>query len=908
MLSQPANRQATFSLFTLFVLGGLLFFVGAALLVGSVIAEENGPARNGANQNRANQNDTNAKSSAATKEGAAGEVNEQGKQLFDDYVASILERNCYQCHSHAAGEAEGGLVLDSSAGLLTGGETGPAVVPGDPDASILLSAVTHENDDLQMPPDGPLAAGDVAKLRQWIEHGAPHSGTVSQQTKAALRAPLWSIVKLGNAKVPSVTNTVWPLSDIDRFIIARQESAGISPVGDADRTTLLRRVHLTLTGLPPTIEEMAAFESDKRSTAEATAALVDRLLASPDYGERWARHWLDIARYADTNGAGSEANNTIDNAWRYRDYVIAAFNDDKPFDRFVIEQLAGEQLPYSSVEQRRSQIIATGFLQMGPKPFGEQSLEKFRLDVIDEQIDTVGKSLLGMSFGCGRCHDHKFDPFTTVDYYALAGIFSSTRTLKIDGTWRMSKAWIRVPLPFDEAMAEVLKSNHKARVELLNNEYKAAQEVKKKADEQLAAMKAKLDVTADEIAAAEAEVEKAKEAQTAAKARWRVSRIDSVVPSAIAVEDKPAMVSEPVRLRGLPNSRGKKKIPRGMPSLLGAQGLDVTTTDGGQESTPVTVESKDPFAVPTKLSGRLQLARWLVDTERGAGNLTARVIVNRIWRHVMGEGLVDTPDNFGRTGSAPSHPALLDHLAQEFIADGWSIKRLVRRLMLTRTFALASTNRETAAAVDPENRLLWRYNVRRLDVEVIRDSMLAVSGELDRKRGGPTLQIQGTISLNDEWVKVDREDPFFRRTVYLPLMRDEFERDEQTSKMLGMLPLFDAANPSMVVGRRSSTTVPSQSLYLLNSDFVIERSVAAADRLLADETLTNDVARIDRLIRWAYGRAPTDEELKMFLESVPILDDAAVASGIQAPQDRRSAIYTEIAQVLFSTTEFLTVK
>jgi len=829
---------------------------------------------------------------------------EEGRQLFKDYVHSILERNCYQCHSHQAGEAQGGLVLDSRNGLFAGGESGTAVVPGDAAASRLIKAVGYDDDDLQMPPDGPLADDEVAKLREWITQGAPHSGSgLAATTKPDNESPLWSILPLANAEAPAVKNRAWPLGDVDRFVLARLEASGIQPVGDADRTTLLRRVHLTLTGLPPTVSEIEEFVSDKRPIEDVLATEVDRLLDTVEYGERWGRHWLDLARYADSNGAGSEANNTIDNAWRYRDYVIAAFNADKPYDRFLIEQLAGEQLPYSSVEQRRSQIIATGFLQLGPKPFGEQSLEKFRLDVIDEQIDTVGKSLLGMSLGCARCHDHKFDPFPTSDYYALAGIFSSTRTLKLDKSWRMSKAWIRLALPIDPAMEKVLRENHRLRVDKLKKEHEAADARKKEADEQLQQLEGQVEADAKLVAAAKEAFDKAKQEATAAKARFRVSRIESVVPSALAVEDKGAMVDEPVRIRGLPNKRGKK-ILRGVPTQLSTVSHPrVDRQEGTPE--PDSQVAVSPYAIPSEVSGRRQLAQWLVDVDAGAGCLTARVMVNRVWRHVMGEGLVDTPDNFGRTGSAPSHPELLDHLTRTFIEDGWSVRRLVRRLMLSRTFRLAADQQEKAAQIDPENRLLWRYQVRRLDVEVIRDAILRVSGELDSARGGPTLQYQGTISLNDEWVKVDRPSPFFRRTIYLPLMRDEFERDPVTSEMLGILPLFDLANPSMVVGRRSTTTVPSQSLYMLNSPFVIDRAKATATRLLADQQLADDAARLDRLLLWVFGRKPTEEERAGF---IAYLSRTVAVSEAETDESKHLEAWTLLGQVLFSTTEFLTIK
>ena len=836
------------------------------------------------------------KNTTATSVTATG----HGQQLYDDYVQAILERNCYQCHSHQAGEAQGGLVLDSSTGMLAGGENGTVVVPGNAAASRLVIAITYKDDDLQMPPDGPLGEDEVAKLRDWIEHGAPHGGSgLGNNASEEDQEPLWSTESLQHAELPAVKDNEWPRDDVDRFVLARLESEGAHPVDDADRATLLRRVHLTLVGLPPTPTQINTFLTDERTFREAFASVVDSLLGSLEYGERWGRHWLDIARYADSNGAGSEANNTIDNAWRYRDYVIAAFNDDKPYDRFVIEQMAGEQLPYTSVEQRRSLIIATGFLQLGPKPFGEQSLEKFRLDVIDEQIDSLGKSLIGISLGCARCHDHKFDPFPTADYYALAGILSSTRTLKLDKHWRMSKAWIRVPLPIDPQMETILRDEHKARVAKLEKVHKAADAKKEKADERVTALKAMEDVDPAELAAAEKEFKQAKEEARKAKARFRVSRIESVVPSALAVEDKPKMVDEPIRIRGLPNNRGKK-IPRQVPSLLG---LSVQQQQPASEGTPEPVANR--FKVPADASGRLQLARWLVDAEEGAGSLTARVIVNRVWRHIMGEGLVDTPDNFGRTGSLPSHPELLDHLTREFIDDGWSIKRLVRRLVLSRTFSLAAKKDEAAATVDPENRLLWRYQVRRLDVEVIRDSMLTVSGELDLTRGGPTLQFQGTISLSDEWVTVSRESPFFRRSVYLPLMRDEFDRDGETSQMLGILPLFDLANPSMVVGRRSTTTVPSQSLYLLNNQFIIDRAKAMAVRLLSDETLADEASRVDRLLLWTFGRPAADSERQTLGEYIA---RSTVDSKAENPEAKRLDAWTRLGQVLFSTTEFLTIK
>ncbi len=805
-------------------------------------------------------------------------------KLYEEKVLPLFQRHCYECHSHASGKAKGGLVLDSRSGLLAGGDLGPAIVPGNPDTSLLIQAVQYGNKDLQMPPKGKLDEKEIALLIEWVRGGAsaPESAAaVRKPTVAdpALAKKHWAFQPLRKPPVPAVKNSSWSSDPIDRFVLRELEAAGLSPVTAADPQTLIRRLYFDLIGLPPAPAEVEAFT--KNSSPHAAEQVVDHLLETPEFGERWGRYWLDVARYADSNGGGSESNNTHDDAWRYRDYVIAAVQEDKPFDRFVTEQIAGDLMDFTSEEQRRVQLIATGFLLLGPKAFGTGDWDQFRLDTVDEQLDTIGKSFLGLAVGCARCHDHKFDPIPTRDYYALAGILSSTASVERAKGWRQGRTWTHVPLPIDPQLEKALEDLHKQQVDQAKEALPKAEAELKKAKEHLAELE-KQKTEPAKISEAERAVELANKKVRNARSWPKVVPIVDPVPMAMAVREADKPVDEAIRIRGVPKNQGEK-VPRGL--------LTALTTD----------DPRQFFAIPTNASGRLQLARWLVDTKHGAGRLLARVTVNRIWGHMLGRPIVPSTENFGITGEKPSHPELLDDLAARFVEEGWSVKRLIRQIALTHVYQLAAVNNAAAMAVDPGNTLLWRHNIRRLDAEAIRDAILAISGQLDRKRGGPTLQEQGLVSFDSDYIHLDGPSPYSRRTVYLPMLRDAIGLSQYGDEMTAMLETFDFADPNVVSGNRSSTTVPTQALFLMNSPFMQEQATACAKRLLHERS--TDSARIDYFLRLALGRAPSYSEIDRAANFIRRLSEMSEPAGGESKANVEA--WASFCQAVLASNEFL---
>ena len=608
---------------------------------------------------------------------AARTENASGSEFFEQHIRPLLAEHCYKCHGPDTQERQ--LRLDRFDDLRQGGTSGPVIVPGKPNASLLITAVQYVDDDLQMPPDGKLNEEQIAALVRWIELGAPHpevdtSSLPTTDDKARRRdlnvAEHWAFRTPVKPKLPHVEKIDWVKSPIDLFVLAKLEQAGITPAPQADRITRIRRVTFDLTGLPPTPDEVRAYVSD--DSASADAELIDWLLASPRYGERWGRHWLDVARYADSNGL--DENVAYGNAWRYRDYVIDSINRDKPYDAFVREQLAGDLLSANDVAVRNEQLIATGFLALGPKVLAEVDETKMEMDIVDEQIDVVGRSLMGLTLGCARCHDHKFDPIRTTDYYALAGIFKSTHTME---SFTKIARWHENPL-YSRAF-EQAKQEHTRRLD---------------------AAKQALDAILTE----------------AGDGRSHAQATDAN-PSEEADESLPEPVRERVQLlRAEIATLEKESAPQ--PAAMGVR-------DGTPEDVAVHVRGSHltlgervsravlqmlpleqvPAAVPAEHSGRLELADWLTRRDHP---LLARVIVNRIWRWHFGHGLVETTENFGLLGARPDDPELLDWLAVEFIESGWSIKHLHRLILLSATYQMSSNVSETAREADPENRLLSR--------------------------------------------------------------------------------------------------------------------------------------------------------------------------------------------------------
>jgi Protein of unknown function (DUF1549)/Protein of unknown function (DUF1553)/Planctomycete cytochrome C len=773
--------------------------------------------------------------------------------FFEKKVRPVLVDRCYSCHSAASGKHKGGLFLDSREGILKGGESGPAALAGDPGRSLLIRALTYA-DDLKMPPKGKLPASAIEDLSAWIRGGLTWpAGATTKATTAveAITSVPWSFRPIRKPAVPAVRHGDWPANDIDRFILAKLEEGGFIPAPPADRAALLRRVTIDLIGLPPSVEDLDAFLAD--ASPAAFEKVVDRLLASPEFGERWGRHWMDVVRYADSVGFGGDY--TLDDAWRYRDYIIDAFNRDKPYADFVREQIAGDLLPTPV-------LAATGFLLVGPKELAEYDKEKLRMDVVDEQLNTIGQAFLGLTFGCARCHDHKFDPIPTSDYYSLAGILRSTRSITSNISGPLSGWNRRLMDPTPEkakALAEWKAQVEKARVRLvaLRDRMGAVAEARSM-EQTLARMKSEVRASPEEIRRLEGELAKKKAVvpvtpeEVAKRESEMVQALLRPKPEeALAVEDEKQPADLRVHIRG------------------DARNLGAPTPRGFLRSLPLAgTRGVDPAS-----SGRLQLAEWIAHPDNP---LPARVWVNRVWLHLMGAGLVRTPDNFGARGDSPSHPELLDYLACRLGERNGSLKTLIREIVTSRSYQMASRGGTT----DPENRLLGRRDLRRLDAEALRDAMLFVAGELDPTRGGSTMTYTGRLFIQLESVALP-VDPWRRRAVYLPIYRGAAPPD--------VLEVFDFAPPGLVTGRRASTTVPTQALFLMNSPFVLERSRALA-RMLRGRADLDDGGRLDLLYRKIFSRPPTEPQRRRAREFLG-------GGGEDA--------WTDLVQALWSSNEFL---
>ncbi|CAN5298816.1 hypothetical protein BH10PLA2_BH10PLA2_19180 [soil metagenome] len=721
-------------------------------------------------------------------------------RFFETRVRPLLAERCFKCHGPT--KQKGELRLDSAEAFKKAGGSGlPLVSPDKPDDSLLLRAVKHVEGVERMPPDRKLADAEIATLEAWVRRGARYPATV--KTAANPQETHWAFRPPGTPAVPAVKDTAWAISDLDRFVLAKLEAAGLKPASSIDRRALIRRATFDLTGLPPTPDEITAFLRD--TSPEAFARVVDRLLASPAYGERWGRHWLDVARYADSNGL--DENIAHGNAWRYRDYVIDAFNADKPYDRFVLEQVAGDLLPFDTQPARNQNLIATGFLALGPKVLAEPDEKKMELDIVDEQVDTLGRTVMGLTLGCARCHDHKFDPVSTADYYGLAGVFVSTKTM--------------------ENFTKV--------------------------------------------------------------ARWHENSLTMVARASAGPEALSAMgVTE-----------GK---PTDIPIMR--RGNHLTPGAVVARRFPETLAGTKQPALPNKHSGRLELAKWLITPQHP---LTARVLVNRVWRWHFGKGLVRSTDNFGLLGDKPTHPELLDWLVHEFVSESgaqsppsvsmpnaWSLKKLHRLLMLSSTYTMSSAYDANAATLDADNRLLWRANPRRLEAEAIRDSLLSVGGMLDRTPGGPAFtHVKNREFLFDHTSKDKTTYASNRRSIYLPVIRNN---------PYDVFQLFDAPDAAVLNGDRATTTVPTQALFFLNSELAFRAADELAGRLLAQVERTDD-DRVRHLFELAYGRPATPTETKRVCASIAAFESEFAAEPDAHKRSRRA--WAAACQTALAANEFV---
>ncbi len=800
-------------------------------------------------------------SRSLSAESASTDQDRAGLEFFEKKIRPLLAEHCYECHG--ADEQESELRLDRYRDVLQGGKGGPSVVPGKAAASLLITAVRYIDTDLQMPPDDKLDDAQIADLVSWVNMGAPHPDAdkmgeipLAEDHQNQLRetaAQHWAFQPLAQPMLPAVKNSVWPRSPIDVFVLQRLEAAGLAPMPAADRHSLLRRATFDLIGLPPTLKEIEAFIADQ--TPGAFERVVDRLLASPHYGQRWGRHWLDVARYADSNGLDENAAQA--NAWRYRDYVIESFNTDKPFNVFVEEQLAGDLLSSDDPEIRNQQLIATGFLSLGPKVLAEPDKVKMEMDIIDEQIDTLGKAFLGLTLGCARCHDHKFDPITTKDYYALAGIFKSTHTMD---SFKTIAHWHEHEI-FDEVY-EREKTEHETQVATKQSSL----------DELIASATVALQKQLGESAALPAKPEQSFPEETRAdlkKSRDEIAKLKKTppsAPSAMGVKEG-SPIDLAVHIRGSHLTLGDI-VARGLPKVFA-----------------------DTPSVPPEQSGRLALARWVAAEENP---LTARVLVNRVWRWHFGRGLVETTDNFGLMGTRPTNPELLDWLTITFQQDGWSIKQLHRRIMLSATYRLGSQYDPKSAEIDPQNELFWRARIHRLEAEALRDALLSVSGQLDTTMGGPSISTQNYTLVFNHTSKDETEYDEHRRSVYLPVIRNHLH-DSFT--------LFDYNDASMSNGNRNTSTVASQALYLMNSEFLAKVSGQLAERVLSIEA-ADEAERIRWLYLTAVSRPASDEEISLAKQYLERFAQLAVNED---NEDTRQAAWQLVCQALLISNEFVYV-
>jgi hypothetical protein len=861
---------------------------------------------------------------------------DEGTQFFETEIRPLLIEHCYECHSTKANKTQGGLLVDSRESLRAGGDSGPAVVPGDVEKSLLLDALRYQF--VEMPPAGKLDDSVIAKFKQWILAGAADPREAPAPPTGANKIN-WDEASEHWAFQPIVPKSVTGYDDrglegsIDAFVSAKLKQADLEPNPPASRSTWLRRVTFDLIGLPPTPEEMHSFLQDDRP--DSYERVVDRLLASPRYGERYGRHWLDLARYADSNGA--DENHAYPVAWRYRDYVVDAFNQDVPYDQFTVEQLAGDLLPFSSEQERGRNLTATGFLVMGPKMLAEQDKPKLVADLVDEQVDTVGKVFLGLTLGCARCHDHKFDPIKTQDYYSLAGIFHSTKSME---HLQFVSQWNEIELPNRERSEQI--AAHQRLIEQTESQAsQTALELHLKLFErQLAAFTLQMKWNASSHTPSADEVANLglSEAQLARMRRfisardWRdVATINTIPQELQSMIDLPfaadpesaALSEEKIDLlhKGVSaaystawrkvldaprNDKGKitdgplsklhkaiyeegpfeeitkledavsaddkarllavrekvEALKKAMPALDRA----MATVDGPVKLVAVNVRGNhlqtagDPLprnvpivlqtttsavAFPAEQSGRWELANWLVAPEHP---LTSRVMVNRLWQYHFGEGLVRSSSNFGLRGELPTHPELLDRLAADFVAQGWSMKSIHRKIVLSATYRRTSDDSEIAPMVDPENRLLWRMNRKRLEVEPLRDSLLSVANEMDWQMTGQASSVYGNTFEDTNQPRTLHDAA--RRTIYLPINRAALEEFFST---------FDYVDSAVSLEKRPVTTVPHQALYLMNHRLALHSGWRLAHRL--EQHSSDEVERLNYAYAICFCRVPTEAEL-----------------------------------------------
>ncbi len=838
-------------------------------------------------------------------------------------AVAILQARCAVCHGK---EKESDLDLRTREGLLKGGSRGPAIKPGDAEESLLYRFISGEEKP-RMPFGEELSEFQIGLLKQWIEKGAVWPSdlnlTLAPATRAALK-PItdaqrnyWAFRKPARPPIPKVKNQTWVRAPVDAFILAKLEEKGIQPSPPADKRALLRRVTFDLTGLPPTPEEINAFLADK--SPQAYEKVVKRLLASPRYGERWAQHWLDVVRFGETNGFELDAER--EQSWRYRDYVVKSLNDDKPYDRFIVEQIAGDELDPNSFEMR----VATGFLRAGPQHVvaGNQDLAVNRQEWLTEVMLGVGNGIMGLTVGCARCHDHKFDPIPQADYYRLQAFFAASDNYDF-----------KRPTKEQQQAHEAAVKAHKEKLKPIQDQIAAIEKPYK--EKLVAAKRAKLEpqyanaLAKEEKLRSEEEKRLAKDARSMLEVKWdelvaSLSREDREKRAALrrqmhnielyAPEPLPKALAVADTLTPIPPMRILKG---GDPHRLGDEVQPRFPSVTLPKDAPPELEIKQVQLGEFKSTGRrLALARWLAQPDNP---LTARVMMNRLWHYHFGRGIVATPNDFGRNGQQPTHPELLDWLATEFVERGWSLKQMHELMVLSNAYQQSSAVDDVKAKIDPDNKLLWRMNRQRLDAEAIRDAVLAINGKLTEQSGGPSIkvplepEVYDTIFTEQEpdnlWPVHPDPRQHTRRSLYLIRKRNV---------RLPMLVAFDAPDLMSACGARQVSVHALQSLTLMNSEFMLEQSKALAERLFK-EAGGDDRAMITRLYELTLARKPQLTELRLtqnFLkgQTAVIRDRAARGEAVAKLKDlpkgideAAAAAWVDLCLATMNLNEFVYLK
>ena len=970
----------------------------------------------------------------------AADLTSQQREFFEAKIRPILAKHCYECHSKDADELGGRLRLDDAAGMLVGGQSGPVLVPGRPDESLLIQSLRY--DDLEMPPEAPLSEAVVNDFAKWVSLGAPDPRPMDEAANKPIllqdQQSLWSFYPRELSSIPAVLDHTWPWDPIDHYVLARIEDAGLTPTRDADPRTLVRRLYFDLIGLPPSAARVEAFVSEyskqtsSQKQQQMVRRLVDSLLSNPQFGVRWGRHWLDVARYGESNGDdGLGRNATFPHAWRYRDYVVDSFNADKPYDHFLIEQIAGDMLPADNAQQLNRQLIATGFLAIGSKPAAAMN-KNFAMDVVDDQINVVCTAVMGLSVSCARCHDHKHDPVPTRDYYALAGIFSSTETLygaaghekltapptelhELHSKWvpqqtrpdrstppRFPDDYYDVVEGFSPIFHDSLRQKPMtlavgANVTFSDDEFAKVNEtaltgslpnagdaysisfwfrntVNNDARPITAYLFSRANLgdktlpgdhlgiggkhdqaRAGKLFVFNGNTEKKSVAgstvippntwnhivmvRTEGTVRVFLNgrlEIDGPLTSTFgestefslgrrsdnfaplkgnvgefaifdrAIDDQSArelhlksgqpLGLEPMTVDGYAMGVREKAKPADAKIHINGDGgkLGPSVPRGFLTAYAMVAADQQELAanvISPEKSGRMELARWLTHPDHPQ---TSRVMVNRIWMHLMGQGIVTTPDDFGVYGARPSHPQLLDYLADQFVDQGWSVKQLIRSVVLSRTYQLDSVANAAAFRSDPANLWLARHSRRRLDAESVRDSVLKVTHGLDvaPQAGSAVQEIDALINWPPgEATNLHRQS--YHRSLYLCQLRHAPPRD---------LAAFDLPSGVQVQGRREITTLPTQTLFLLNSEFVVERATKLAVQLLSQSGSSNQ-DRIQDAFRTLLQRQPSRAEIQqtsVYLQSV----ERRLSKSVQDSDERTIQVWASFCQAMLMTNEF----